>query len=367
MSNQIFLIDDARQWTQDGDPLTGHRSESWRVELLNLGDTSLGDLDGVAGGDLTFNVYATIRGGGSLDYKGEPIDWLAHRVQPWYRVEAMGQVIEWPLGVFLPAAPSTQYGSAGGVQSIELYDKTLILDQDKVEATYSAPVGAVVTSTVRALLADIGETRVAVVDSAETLRTSMVWEAGTSKLRIINDLLDAINYFSIWADGMGTFRVEPYRRPADRPQRFGFVDDQTSIYSPDFVHDFDTFEVPNKVIVVGQSAGEEAALVATAKNENPGNPFSFQSRGRWITRFEEGVEASSQGVLNSLALRYLEDGQSVGSTFDIKHAPIPLDFNDAVGFARTAEDIAVRGVVESISYSMAVGALCSTKIREVKD
>lgn len=366
MSNQIFLIDDARQWTQDGDPLTGHRSESWRVELLNLSDTSLGNLDGVAGGDLTFNVYATIRGGGSLDYKGEPIDWLAHRVQPWYRAEFMGQMIEWPLGVFIPAAPATGYGAAGGTQGIELYDKTLILDQDKVEATYSVAAGAVVTAAVRDLLESIGETRLAVTDSPEKLTTAMIFEAGTSKLRIINDLLDAINYFSIWVDGTGTFRVEPYRKPADRPVRFGFVDDATSIYSPDFVHDFDTFEVPNRVVLIGQSDGEELAPTAVAENRNPGDLFSYPSRGRWITRVEEGVEATSQAVLDALAARYLADGRSVGSTFDFKHAPIPLDFNDAVGFRRDAEGIDVLGVVESISYSFATGALCSTKIREVQ-
>lgn len=367
MSSHIFLIDDAGRWEPSGDPLTSHRSESWRVELLNLSDTGLGQLDGVAGGEFTFNVNNAIRGGGSLDYKGEPIDWLRHRVQPWYRIQAGTTTFEWPLGVFIPAAPSTQYGAMGGVQSIELYDKTLILSQDAVDTTYSVPAGTVVTDVIRALLVSIGETHIAITDSPETLSTSMVFEAGVSKLRIINDLLDAINYFSIWVDGLGTFRADPYRRPSDRLRRFGFIDDEKSIYSPDFTHDFDTFEIPNKVILIGQSDGEEAAMTSVASNVDVNSPFSYQSRGRWITRVEEGVEATSQAVLDSLATRRLMDGQTVGSTFDIRHAPIELTFNDAVGFRRDAEGVNVLATVESISYSMSTGALCSTKLREVKE
>lgn len=366
MNNQIFLVDEAGRWIPEANPLTTNRVESWRVELLTLADSSLGLLDGVSGGSFTFNSNAVIRGGGSLEYQGEPIDWLKHRVQPWYKIEAAGKVVEWPVGVFIPATPGTSYGDGATSISIALYDKLHIPDEDKLEYTYSAPKGSNVTDRVRSLLLGIGETKMAITDSEATLSSGMVWDVGTSKLRIINDLLGAINYFSLWVDGYGMFRADPYTRPQDRPITFGFVDDEHGIYSPDFVHEQDLFNIPNKVICIGQSDGNVPAKIGTATNEDPTSPYSFQSRGRWITRTEEGVEATSQGVLDALARRYLAEGRLAGSTFDLEHAPIQIDLNDAVGFRRDIESIDVRGTVETITYSMEVGALCQTKIREVQ-
>lgn len=367
MSNQIYLVDDSGRWTPEVDPFTTHRAEAWRWDLLDFNDSSLGPLDGVSDGSLSFNVNATIRGGGSCEYEGAPVNWLSHRLQPWYRIEAAGKVIEWPLGVFIPAAPSTSYEDGGRNISIELYDKTHLLDRDQIENTASAPKGTPAIARVKSILQEMGERKIAIADNDEVLSNGIVWEVGTSKLAMINELLEAVDYFALWVDGYGTFRADPYKRPADRPQAYGFVDDETSIYSPDFVHDFDNFDVPNKVICIGQTDGTAPAKRGVATNTNPSSPYSYSARGNvWITRTEEGVEATSQAVLDALALRYLNTGKNVGSTFDIQHAPIQLNLNDLVGFRRDAEDIGIIGTVETITYSMAVGALCQTKIREVQ-
>lgn len=364
MSNQIYLVDDSGRWKMDADPFTSNRVESWRVELLDLNDLVVDSLDGVSGGGLRFDVNATIRGGGNLEYQGEPIDWLRHRVQPFYKIEAAGKVVEWPLGVFIPTTPGTTYGDGAASVSIQLYDKTQILDEDKIETSYSVPKGANVTARVRSLVRGIGESKVAVTDSGAVLSTGMVWESGTSKLRIINDLLGAINYFSIWVDGHGIFRADPYLYPYERPIAFGFVDDETGIYSPDFVNENDAFNIPNKVICIGQSDGTTPAKIGIATNEDKTSPYSYLNRGRWIARTEEGVDATSQSVLNALAKRYLLEGRTAGSTYDISHAPIQLDLNAAVGFRRDLEGIEIRGTVESMTYSFDVGALCQTRIRE---
>lgn len=366
MSSKVFVIDGAQQWRPIVDPLTTHRAEVWHINLLNLKDTSLGQLDGVTGGSFTMNLHATIRGGGSIDYAGEPVDWMRHRVQPWYSMTAAGQTVEWPVGVFIPASPSTQYGSSGQAGSIELYDKTHILDQDRVEKTFIAAKNAVVTTLVRSIINGAGETRVALTDSTATLRKAIAWEAGTSKLRIVNDLLDSINYFAIWCDGQGAYRSDPYNSPASRLNQFGFVDDAKGIYLPTFTHTEDAFDVPNKVLCIAQGDGDSAALTAVATNTDPNNHYSQPYRGRWIVRVEESVEASSQTVLNGIAARFLAEGQQVGSTYQIQHAPIDLRPNDAVGFRRDKHDIDVKATVESIEYSMDAGGLCTTTLREVQ-
>lgn len=366
MSSKVFVIDGTQQWRPVVDPLTTHRQENWHIDLLNLKDTSLGRLDGITDGSFTFNVNAVIRGGGSIEYQGEPIDWLQHRIQPWYSMTAAGQTIEWPIGVFIPASPTTQYGSTRQTGSVELYDKTHILDQDRVDKTFIAEEGAIVTSLIRSIIVGAGETRVALTDSTATLRKAMAFPAGTSKLQIVNDLLASINFFSIWCDGYGAFRADPYDTPGARLTQYGFVDDLKGIYVPDFSHTKDAFNVPNKVLCIAQGDGETPALTSLATNTDPGNPYSHPSRGRWIVRFEESVEATDQGTLDDIARRFLTEGQQLGSTYDIKHAPIDLRPNNAVGFRRDAEGIAVKATVESIAYSMGVGTLCSTTLREVQ-
>ena len=363
MPAQIYLLDGDGAWTRRADPLTGSRSESWRVDLLNNQDVMVAQLIGVTGGQFDFNVNAEIRGSGSLEYHGALIDWDQHRVQPWYRTEAGGQVKEWPLGVFVVATPSTQYEDTGEDVSLELYDKTQILIDDQLATSYQVPAGALIINTVRTILTLAGQRRTAFVDSDQRLATSMVWPAGTTRLRVINDLLDAANYFSLWVDGDGIFRTSPYQPPAQRGQSWGFKDDESSIYTPSFTHDHDTFGVPNRVIVIGQSDGETEAPVAVAEDHSTG-PFSIPTRGRVVTRTEDGQEASDQATLQGIAERLLVQGQQVGSTWQISHAPIPLDLNSVVSFERTSKGIDTRCTVEQISYSMDTGALCATTLRE---
>lgn len=364
MTARIYALDQDGRWTREHNPLTGSRSEIWRVDLLNLQDIAVGELDGVTDGQFTLNVNATIRGGGSVEYTGAPVDWNKYRIQPWYRTEAGDLFEEWPIGVFLVATPVTAYSDAGQAVTLELYDKTEILNSDLIPASYQVPAGTNIIEAVRAVLAAAGQTRTAMEETDQTLATSMVWPPGTSRLRIINDLLDSANYFSIWVDGDGVYRANAYQDPRSRGVAWTFEDNDESIYSPEFSHDFDTFAVPNRVVVTGQSDGDSAAPVAVASDTGNGR-FSYKTRGnRWITRYEEGQEATDQATLNSIAARLLSEGQQVGSTYQIEHAPIPLDLNAAVNFRRNAKSIDVTATVQTISYSMATGALCSTTLRE---
>ena len=365
-----WLVEDQRLSLFRGDPFAGPRRESWRWELLNLDDSPAGTLDGVETGRLEFSIFNTIRSGGSLTWAGDVADmpdWNKVRVQPHYMATfPNGTTASWPLGIFLPAAPTVQHADDGATVSVELYDKLLVLDQDVVQNTYSVPAGSVVTTVVKAVItaASGSASLLAVTDSPETLSKAMVWEAGTSRLRIVNDLLASINYFSLWCDGLGAYRAEPYVAPLSRPLERNFRDDAESIYEAGFSHERDVFTTPNKVVLVGQSDGTTPALMSTAINED-GGPLSFAVRGRWIAHVEQGVEATSQAVLDALAVRRLAELQQTASVIEINHAPIPLDLNDAVAFRRQPAGLDLRAVVQSMTFSTDPGSLVRTRLREV--
>lgn len=362
-------------------PLAGNRTdEEWVWELLDLNDGLIGMLDGVKGGSLNRNVNATIRTGGKMQWSGKGSDqpnWLTCRVRPRYRATLEdGSQIDWQMGVFIPATPGLTWTNDVASADVDLYDKLVVLTDDKVDATYALDAGVVVVQAIRDLIESAGETKHLITDDTETLLTPMTWEVGTTKLEIINDLLQSINYFSLYCDDAGYYRGEPYLPPADRGLAWEFFDDQNGIYAPGFGQDQDYFGIPNRVVLVGQGTEDTEALVGVYTNDDPTDPLSInepdpaagvEGRGRVVTITETGVDATSQSVIDGLAQRRWQDMSTLTSTLEIEHALIPLTFNDVVAFRREPADILVpRGTVQEMDITCSSGSLVKTKIRQVK-
>lgn len=353
------------------DPLAGSRTERWSWTLLDLNDAPIGTLDGVKSAQLTYSIFNTIRSGGSMEWgsggAAEPV-WTQVRLQPVYTATlADGSKVSWPLGVFLPATPKASWTDTGQSRTVTLYDKLLVLDGDHFEEAYSLPAGTVVTPAIRTIISDAGESHVAITDSPLTLLTGMTWQADTSRLQIINDLLASINYFSLWCDGNGYYRADPYTDPTSRLVVRNFRDDATSLYSPDFDHERDIFDAPNKIICIGTSDGTNPPLTSVATNNDPNSLTSFPARGRWISRTDTNVAASSQTVLDAIAARRLADATQVSSVVTLRHAPVPdVILNSVVTFRREPAGLDFTAVVQSMNVTTGVGALVETQVQEVQ-
>lgn len=357
--------------------LRSHRShEKWTWDMLDNDDNFIGEFPGVTGGSLTMNVFADIKNGGTFAWKGrvQP-QWLGFRIRPIYHATLIdGTQIEWPFGIYIPSTPEPEYNGMSIAASVEFYDKTLVLSEDAVFSTFTLPAGALVTQEITNLIAGAGETMYSIVDSTLRLVNPVVWKAGTSKLRIINDLLETINYFSLYCDTAGYFRVEPYVAPEYRGSMWDFVHGEHSIYQPRFSNKQDYFGKPNRMVLLSQGSGDEEGMTATATNvqspDKPLDPLAYGGlRGtRWVTATEEGVEATSQAVLNDLARRRLNSLSEVSSTFEFKHALVLLDLNGIVTFQNSREGFDTKGVVQTMEIPCVTGkaAQVSTLIREVK-
>src|SRR5690606_16933864 len=159
-------------------------------------------------------------------------------------------------GTFLLEKASEEWEDTGRVWKLSLLDRTTVPSQDVVDQSYAVAAGTNILQEVRSILASCGE--YISIDESVSLatRSGMVWEAGTSKLHIINDLLDAAGYTSLWLDGWGNFQTTPRVLPADRSIEYELlagvprelVDGSRAIYSSDWTRERDSFGVPNKVI-----------------------------------------------------------------------------------------------------------------------
>lgn len=369
MSNPTWPVEGSPTALSDQEAAAGPREESWRIELLNLQDISQGVLDGVTGGSLTLNVNAASRRGGSLAYSGASVDWSKVRVRPVYVWTGIdGVTREIPCGVLIPASPGRTFTDGAVTQTVDLYDKTDLLAQDALPSPFQISAGANVVAAIRSLINGAGELRHQIEDSTATARTTQVWDAGTSRLTIIQDLIDGIGYQGLYTDPLGIFRSGPYVPPTERPVVWAFADDANSILSPGMGLDADTYSVANRVICISTGTGDVAAMVAKAEDDDPASPTSHASRGRWVTRVVEGVEATTQTVLNALATRYLAEEKRVAKKWTVQHAPVPVDLQDAVTVSRVSDgqDVQFTATVEQLEYSLEVGALVRATLKEVQ-
>ena len=363
--------------------LGGHRVLSFRYELLDRWENLTGLVRTAPyGGSLSWSAQASIKSGGTLPVidPGGGIDWVHSRIRPVAVLSSAStaDTLEVPLGVYLPAAPDESWSDEGRRWDVDLLDKAVILDQDvPVDAAgnataYTAPAGSNVVALVAGLIQSTGEATPALSPAPDTLTSALVFEPGTTKLKIINELLDAANFFSLWTDGAGQFRVTKYRAPQDRGTVYDllapFSRGPRSLMAPDWTRERDVYTVPNRYVVVSQGDGDAEGLVATATNTDPASPFSYPSRGRWVTQVEEGVEATSLASLQAYADRKLLAASGASSKMEVHHAYLPdLLINSTVRFRyeQDGEELDMLCTVQNTEIPLDPTGLCKTVLREV--
>lgn len=341
----------------------GPRVERYGVNLLDENDNLVMPLDGVRNGKVEVDVDRVIFGNFAFDmiHKGQPVDWFRSRFQPWVEVNGLS----WPLGVFLPTSPKHSKRRDTRVATVACVDKMSVLDENKIEQTYSIAPGQVVTEVVRSLILQSGEERFALTPSDKTTRHMMVWDPGESILRICHDLLQHIGYQRLWCDGHGLYRIEPNVDPAHRPVSFDFIAGETAIHTDTFSRTRDILGVPNKVVLTTSSTDESPALVSVATNELPDHPYSYQARGRWVVRTYSGQEAADQATLDARAQQYLWTASNPVANWAFEHAVLPLEVFQVMGIDDGPTP--TRAWVNSWSLTLEAGSLMDGVWQEIQE
>ena len=340
--------------------------ESYSYELVDRNGTWAGILPRVESASITGNVNRPIRWDGKLTVAGiTGVDWTQRRVRIFYHRDDYPRV---QLGLFVAEPDATSHYESDNLVGVEreelsLYDRTKVLADTMVTNAYTVPSGTNVTTAVSAAIGLTGEKGVSITPRAETLRTDLVWDPGTTILRIVNDLLEAGGFFSIHTNTAGQFQVVPYKPPAERPVVRRFAPGSDDPYAPHIGTDLPGIPV-NRMTLVARGDGDAPDLIATARDQ-----ADFNATGLWRDDFDEGVEATSQGVLQAMAERRLREARrvtwtrnrdvAITSVRDGVQGP-PLALNDVVsGYDGGRE------TVEEISLDLTFGELASVKTRQV--
>ncbi len=366
MTDQLHLIDAPEWGPAAGDLLAGSRDVEWIYELVHARTNRfIRTLRGVRDFRFENNLHATIRSGGSCVWQGaEDIDWMEQRLRAHQRISHRGQSLQWTVGTFIVESPTRVLtDKSRGAQELQLFDMMYRLDvQTSTVSEWVARKGSNIIGTVRYLL-DRQGLKHALEDSAEVFASQMSWEAGTTYLRMVNDMLVAANFTAIYADPQGVLRAGPARPVASRGVAWTFRDDSTAMrYAPEVTHSRDTYSIPNEVVLIARSDDPDT-LPMSASARDTSSPYGTMRRGMVITKVEE-VDAASQKVLQARADLRLPELQRPASTFTFQHLPLPLEMSQVVRFVRTRHNVDVLAVIEKTSFDDGTG-LAETTVREV--
>lgn len=355
-----------------------YRVEDFTCTILSLEGTPVGKLDDRIDGTVTFSTDSRIKSAGRLTFIGKvsPDWWIRHLLQITVNVNGY----EWPLGVFVPSVPKRIYSTSDIRQTVELHDKLLWLEEDAVPQAYSLPTGTNLRDKVVELIKSVGETNVNVTEfvpkprpgggvwSDGTNKRPMTWDAGTPKLTIINDILDYIGYFSLSCDGNGQFRARPYQIPSERPVSWELHEGVGAVHSTHWAYEEDIASIPNRVVYTTQDAAPKDGtkiplLTSSLENRDPKSPYSYPSRGRWVTYVKTDAEALSQKELDQMVARRMRNAQKPVAKVTVDNALLPFELNDIVSFR--SGDIELFMSVRRMEITLEPGTLMQTTLRRV--
>lgn len=276
---------------------------------------------------------------------------------------------EWPQGVFILSTPAKNIDAGSSVsRDVDAYDLLQTLAEDLMDQRYYVGGSANYVSAVTELLSAAnylpeGAWDV-VASSAITPATGYEWDPGTSRLAIVNDLLTAINYQTLWFDENGRAQVQPYILPASRLSEFTYAADGQSVVFPDAEYTLDLYHIPNTWVVV-RSDPDKPALRASYTNSDPASPTSTVSRGRTILDLRSEEDAADQFVLNDLVLRIAAEAMSVYDEVTLKTAIMPFH-SDTDSYTLSYPDLGVTGKYNEIAWDMPLvaGGQMSHKARK---
>lgn len=286
--------------------LTSNRTISYGFELLDKNDNTIGSVH-ASDCRISNNADAKIQRVASMTIiETKDIDFIYDRIRPYMQVEAQGKKLIYPLGIFLLSSPSRKAQGGSIARTIDCYDKTQILSDDKFDTRYTVNAGTAYTGAVANIISSAGITKMDFEQSALETAVSIEFPIGTSKLDACNSLLDAINYVPLYADSYGYIRTAPYVLPEARSIDAYYITDKESITCPGAEEELDIFNAPNKIVRYLENA-ERGVLISSATNDDPNSKLSTVSRGRTIVDIEAVDDVPDQTTLDAMVQRIMAE------------------------------------------------------------
>lgn len=292
--------------------LQSSREVKFEYDLLDKYDKKMGTINEISG-SYSFSSDAEIKGTGRFTINEKytkDIDFLSERIKPYFCLKIGSEWLKWGQGIYLASSPNRNEQNGGIYRDIEAYDKCLILKEDEIDKRYYIKKGATYTNEIRKLILSTGIEKISIQESELEISIDKEYEIGTSKLDIINDLCNAINYNSVYFDENGFCMIRKYITPKERIYEYEYITDGESIITYGSSEALDAFKVPNKFVRYVENP-ESDYLISTFVNNRASNPLSTVSRGRVITDIQAITDIADQNTLDEYVRRVASEKSQV--------------------------------------------------------
>lgn len=297
------------------------RTVSYGFDILDKNESTIGTAHS-SDCKIFNNIDASIARSASLTLvESGDIDFASDRIRPYMILKTKTGKLTYPLGIFLMSSPTREPYGGAIKRSIECYDKTQILEDDKFDTRYVVQKNTAYTAAVAGIISTTGITQTDITHSNLETVTDIEFPIGTSKLSACNTLLAAINYHPLHANSFGQICVKPYVLPGERPVEMSYNTDRNSIVCSGAQEELDLFSIPNKIVRYLENA-ERQYLISSIQDDNPNSKLSTVSRGRVIVDIAAVSDVANQSALDSMVAKLLAERQTYQTvTFESLNMP----------------------------------------------
>ena len=315
------------------------------LELLNSNLSIRADISGdLEAGSVSRSLFADIHSTCSLRLTRRLV-WGVDLVKPYVVLtDAMtGASVRFDVGVFCLTTPVEVIGASLPTFDVSGFDRLLLLRR-QVGATYTIAAGVTYRQALLDVFAAAGLSGALIEGAAadDLLPAVKTYplvadraadpdqtDTPVTYLRIVNDLLRAINFRSVFCDEQGRFRAVAYVEPSARAVEFVFNADDVlaGIVGEDRQISEDIWDVPNRWVFrqtnrpAGALAATEGDGIYTVVNNTDG-PTSIAGRGlTWTSVID--FEAASQAKLVDLGTRRVALDRALTTRFEVTVGPFP--------------------------------------------
>jgi len=234
------------------------------------------------------------------------------------------------LGMFLPQSVEREY-TGSTLLSITGYDLLILPKNDCITERLSIAKGSQYLEAIESLLISSGMTRIIADDSTATLQSDRDdWDIGTSKLKIVNQLLSEMSFKSVETDSNGAALLKRYVSPTAEHIQHTYSADKASIIETDTEINSNLFEIPNIWVATISNPDLDTALTYTYVNDNPLSKTSTTYTGQNKVKTLNIDNIATQADLeNAVTKQAFEDMQGIET----------IKFNTAVVAEHGVNDI----------------------------
>lgn len=191
------------------------------------------------------------------------------------------------------------------------------------------------TDIVQSILLELGITRIIVIQSDAVLTNDRTdWEIGTSWLKVINSLLEEINYQSLWFDSEGNARVQPQKVLDGAVVDHVYESGQLSEIKAQADVSSDVYKAYNVFTAMVSNPEYQEPMIAVSVNDIPTSRISTVNIGRVqapieklddiasmeeLQKYVDNLRFRSMSSIEQVSFRTALNQHQVGDIVSVNH------------------------------------------------